>query len=96
VVVLIRVVGVILVIALLTIPATTARQFTHSLRNMMVLSVLIGAVCAVAGLWLSYELDLPSGATIVAVSVALLLASLGVTRIRSRLTRRVGEAETAP
>ena len=92
VVVLIRVVGVILVIALLTIPATTARQFTHSLRNMMALSVLIGAVCAVAGLWLSYELDLPSGATIVVVSVALLLVTLGATRLRSRLTRRTGKA----
>lgn len=85
VVVLIRVVGVILVIALLTIPATTAMQFTHSLRNMMALAVLVGAVCTVLGLWFSYLFDLPSGATIVAVSVALLLISLGATRLRKRM-----------
>jgi zinc transport system permease protein len=86
VVVLIRVVGVILVIALLTIPATTARQFTHSLRNMMALAVLVGAVCTVLGLWFSYLFDLPSGATIVAVGVALLLISLGTTRLHKRMT----------
>jgi zinc transport system permease protein len=86
VVVLIRVVGVILVIALLTIPATTARQFTHSLRNMMALAVLVGAICTVLGLWFSYLFDLPSGATIVAVGVTLLLISLGVTRLRKRMT----------
>jgi len=85
VVVLIRVVGVILVIALLTIPATTARQFTHSLRNMMALAVLVGAVCTVLGLWFSYLFDLPSGATIVAVGVTLLLISLGATRLRKRM-----------
>lgn len=92
VVVLIRVVGVILVIALLTIPATTARQFTHSLRNMMVLAVLVGAVCSVVGLWLSYEFDLPSGATIVMVSVALLLGALGFSRMRRRKFMRPSQA----
>ncbi|MBA7482024.1 hypothetical protein ES707_17504 [subsurface metagenome] len=44
VVVLIRVVGIILVIALLTIPAALARQFTHSLKKMMLLAILAG-VC---------------------------------------------------
>lgn len=88
VVVLIRVVGVILVIALLTIPATTARQFTHNLHTMMGVAMLVGVVSAVAGLPLSYAFDLPSGATIVAVGVALLLASLGLSGVRRHLTRR--------
>jgi len=61
VVVLIRVVGIILVIALLTIPAALARQFTHNLKKMMLLSVLAGAVFTFSGLWLSYLLDLASG-----------------------------------
>jgi len=83
-VVLIKVVGIILIIALLTIPAAMARQFTHSLKRMMLLSVLFGAVFAVGGLWLSYALDWASGATIVLVSVALFIASLGFSRLRSR------------
>jgi zinc transport system permease protein len=68
VVLLIRVVGVILVIALLTIPAAMSRQFTHRLSSMMSLSVFLCAIFTICGLWLSYAFDLPSGATIVLVS----------------------------
>jgi zinc transport system permease protein len=68
VVLLIRVVGVILVIALLTIPAAMSRQFTHRLSSMMFLSVFLCAVFTICGLWLSYAFDLPSGAMIVLVS----------------------------
>ncbi len=68
VVVLIRVVGIILVIALLTIPAAISKQFTHSFKKMMLLSALFSAVFTVCGLWLSYSLNLPSGATIVLAS----------------------------
>ena len=78
VVVLIKVVGIILVIALLTIPAAMARRFTHNLIKMMLLSILFGAVFTGGGLWLSYELDLASGATIILVSGAIFLASLGL------------------
>jgi zinc transport system permease protein len=89
VVVLIRVVGIILIIALLTIPAAMARQFTHSLNRMMLLSVLFGAIFAISGVWLSYVLDWASGATIVLVSVALFLASLGFSRLRGRRRLKV-------
>ena len=68
VVVLIRVVGVILVISLLTIPAASARQFTYKLNKMMLLSILFGVIFTISGLWLSYKLDWASGATIVLVS----------------------------
>lgn len=77
VVVLIRVVGVILVIALLTIPAAMSRQFTSNLKKMMMLSIIFGAVFSSGGIWLSYMFDVPSGATIVLVmSVVYLLYSL--------------------
>lgn len=77
VVVLIRVVGVILVIALLTIPAAMSRQFTSNLKKMMLLSIIFGAVFSSGGIWLSYMFDVPSGATIVLVmSVVYLLYSL--------------------
>ncbi len=77
IVVLIRVVGVILVIALLTIPAAMSRQFTSNLKKMMLLSIIFGAVFSSGGIWLSYMFDVPSGATIVLVmSVVYLLYSL--------------------
>ena len=65
VVILIRIVGIILVIALLTIPASICRQFTYDLKRMMISSVITGIILTIAGLWLSYLLNLASGATIV-------------------------------
>jgi len=88
VVVLIRVVGSILVIALLTIPAATARRFTHDFKKMMLLSILFGGLFTSSGLWLSFELDLASGAAIILVSGGTFLASLFVSRLR--LMTRVG------
>jgi zinc transport system permease protein len=75
VVVLIRVVGIVMVIALLTIPAAMARQFTHNFKKMMLLSILLGIVFTQCGLWLSYLLDWPSGATIILVAGALFIIS---------------------
>ena len=84
VVVLIQVVGMILVIALLTFPAAMARQFTHNMKTMMLLSVLFGLLFTLGGLWLSYMLKLPSGATIVLFGGLVLAASLGLSRVRMR------------
>ncbi len=68
VVVLMRVVGIILVIALLTIPAAISKQFTANLKKMMFISVLLSAIFGILGLALSYQFNLASGATIVLVS----------------------------
>lgn len=67
VIVLIRVVGVILVIALLTMPAAISRLFTHDLGRLMAIATATGVVITVSGLLLSFALDLSSGATIVLV-----------------------------
>lgn len=67
VVVMIKVVGVILVIALLTIPAAIAKQFTYNLGRMMILSVIMGMLLTTGGLYISYLFNLASGATIVLV-----------------------------
>lgn len=67
VVVLIRVVGIILVIALLTMPAAMSRFFTHDMKRLVLLSIGAGMAATVSGLFLSWVLDLPSGATIVLV-----------------------------
>ncbi|WP_319582084.1 iron chelate uptake ABC transporter family permease subunit [uncultured Pseudodesulfovibrio sp.] len=68
VVMIIRVVGLILVIALLTIPPFIAERRTRSLRVMMILSTALSAVFTVCGLMLSYALDITSGASIIAVA----------------------------
>jgi zinc transport system permease protein len=68
VVLLIRVVGLILVIALLTIPASIAELFTKDLKKIMVIASILGIFFTTAGLLLSYWLNLTSGATIIMVA----------------------------
>lgn len=69
VVVLIRVVGIILVLALLTAPAASAGLVTSSLKKRMLYSVLFGVVFCIAGLWVSYKANIASGASIVLLSI---------------------------
>jgi zinc transport system permease protein len=95
VVILLRIVGMILIITLLTIPATLARQFTYDLRKMMLLAIAFGVLLTFGGLWLSYVLDLASGATIVLLGGAALLCSFGVTRIRKWRTEKRNSADRA-
>lgn len=74
VVVLIRVVGVILVIALLTIPAATARPWCRTLSRMMALASALGALSTTAGLFLSYYLSESAGLNVPAGPLIILLA----------------------
>jgi zinc transport system permease protein len=85
VVMLIRVVGLILVIALLTIPPYIAESFCRSLKAMMAWACLLCALFSLIGLWLSYQLDLTSGAAIILVAGVFFFLSLPV---RRRLQRR--------
>jgi zinc transport system permease protein len=65
VVLMIRVVGLILVIALLTIPPMIAERYSRSLFGMMVLSAVLSGLFTTGGLWLSFAFNLTSGATII-------------------------------
>jgi zinc transport system permease protein len=65
VVLLIQVVGLILVLALLTLPAAVAGHYVHSLGRMMLIATLLGALLSISGLALSYGPDLPAGPTII-------------------------------
>jgi zinc transport system permease protein len=76
VVILIRVVGVILVIALLTMPAATARHWTDALAPMMGLATAIGAVSIVAGLFLTWGLNSSTGIDVPTGPAIILLAAL--------------------
>lgn len=68
IVIIIRVVGLILVIALLTIPPFIAEKYSNSLLMMMVLSTLFAMIFNLTGLWLAYTFNLTSGATIILVA----------------------------
>ena len=68
IVMIIQVVGLILVIALLTIPPFIAERYTRSLFQMMVWSCLLNAVFVITGLWLSYAYNVTSGAAIILVA----------------------------
>jgi ABC-type Mn2+/Zn2+ transport system permease subunit len=71
VIVSIKLVGIILVEALLVIPAAAALQLTRNFVRMMLISVLFGVVSGVVGLFLSYWWNLASGATIVLTAAAI-------------------------
>lgn len=68
IVMIIRVVGLILVIALLTIPPYIAEKYTRSLGRMMILSSALSICFTILGLWLSYTFDITSGATIILIA----------------------------
>ena len=76
VVMIIRIVGLILVIALLTIPPYIAEKYSASLRTMMFLSFFLSCFFTTAGLWISYVFNLTSGATIIMVAGVCFFISL--------------------
>ncbi len=65
----IRVVGIILILSLLTIPQATANLFTKDFRKMIILSSIFAFISTITGLVVSYFLNIPSGATIIFVLV---------------------------
>jgi len=83
VVMVIQVVGLILVIALLTIPPFIMEKHASSLLQMMIGSSVLGVVFTVAGLWLSYSFDLTSGASIIMVAGLFFFLNLMVERLIS-------------
>jgi zinc transport system permease protein len=92
VVMMMRVVGLIMVIALLTMPAAIAVDWVKDVKRAMVVASLLSAAFVIAGLALSYGLDLTSGATIILVAGVTYLASLAVLRLRGRRASEAGVA----
>lgn len=74
-----KVVGALLIAAMLIIPASAARGLSRSPEAMALWAVLIGAVSAVAGLGLSFGFDTPAGPSIV-VAAAVIFAGVSVLR----------------
>ena len=84
VVILIQIVGLILVIALLTLPAAIAGLYVRSLSLMMILAALFGMIFTTGGLAISYQPDLPPGPTIILLAGAFYLVSLILNRIKRK------------
>lgn len=82
IVLLVQIIGTILVIALLTIPATFASLFTRSLPAMMIVATLLCALFSFGGLVTSYYLTWPAGATIALFSAVCYLFALFVKKKR--------------
>jgi ABC-type Mn2+/Zn2+ transport system permease subunit len=84
-----KVIGVVLVAAMLVIPAVVARMLTNRFVGMLWLSLLVGTLSGLAGMYLSYFLDVSSGATIVLVGTAAFIVVFACTGPR-RLGRVAG------
>lgn len=83
VVLLMQVVGIILVMTMLTLPATIANLYTTKLSRMMAISVLLSALFCFFGMYFAYEFDLPAGATIALVAgISYALSLVGVFRTK--------------
>lgn len=64
-----RIMGTLLISSLIIFPAVTSRRMVKSFRSLVVVSAIISVVCFLCGLFTSYYLDLPTGATIVACNI---------------------------
>ncbi len=83
VVMIIRVVGLILVIALLTIPPYIAEKIAGSMVQMMLYSVLLSLFFTLTGLWISYSFNLTSGASIIMIAGLCFFISLPLGRLKA-------------
>jgi zinc transport system permease protein len=81
VVLLIQVIGAILVIAMLSLPAAIANIFTKKLSKMILLASLLSALFSLVGMFLSFELNWPPGATISLTTTIAYLLSLTLKQI---------------
>lgn len=81
VVLLVSVVGIVMVIALLTLPAAIAGELTRKLWHMMALSAVLTVLFTVGGLALSYEPNLPAGATTIVLAGGVYLLVVAVLRV---------------
>lgn len=81
IVVSIKVVGIVLIAAFLVIPPAASRLINKSFSKMTTFSVVFGITTAIVGLWISYYLDVPSGATIILLQALLFFIVMSVKKL---------------
>ena len=87
VVISMRVVGLLLISALMVVPIATAQLLTRSFRSTVLLATALGVVAAVGGVSSSFYADTPSGGTIVLISIALFLLTAAFVALRGGMSR---------
>jgi manganese/iron transport system permease protein/iron/zinc/copper transport system permease protein len=80
----VRVIGVLLISALLVLPAVTARMLTNSFGRMLWLSPVLGAIFGGMGMYISWYADIPSGAVIILAGTLVFIAAYSVVGVRRR------------
>lgn len=87
----IRVVGIILVISMLTIPQATANLLSHNFKKVIIYSTGFAFLASIAGLFLSYRLNIPSGAAIIftAIGVFALVKAGTVVRTKMKMNKKL-------
>lgn len=84
-----QILGVTLIAAAIVIPAITARLLTDSFNRLILLSTLLGAATGFVGIYLSFYIDVASGATIVLLQAALFCAALAWSSLQRRAAQRL-------
>lgn len=79
-----KIVGALLIIALIVIPPAAARPFARTPEGMALLAAIFGAIAAPLGLWTAFTADIPAGPAIVLAASALFLISAGAARLIAR------------
>jgi manganese/iron transport system permease protein/iron/zinc/copper transport system permease protein len=79
-----KIVGVLLISALLVTPAVIARMVTDSFARMLVIAPLVGAACGAVGMVISYHADISSGASIILLAAFIFIVVYTVTGARGR------------
>lgn len=80
VVLMLKVMGIVLVLGLLVLPAATASLWLRRLKPLMMMSSLLAGIYLTAGLWISYAINAPTGAVTILLAAGVHFASLGVSR----------------
>ena len=88
VVLLVQLVGIILIVALLALPAATAGRMTSRLPTMIMAAILLCVFSTVGGLTISYAPDLPAGATIILTAASIYLATDIFLKIKGKLKKQ--------
>ncbi|MDL4839918.1 metal ABC transporter permease [Aquibacillus rhizosphaerae] len=84
----IRIVGVLLVSALMTLPVAASIRIAKGFKQTIVLSIIFGEISVIIGLISGYYFEIPPGGTIVVTSILILLLSISIKKLKFNLSRK--------